>query len=140
MTAPDLRERMLHEVARLIVVALITLQLASFLSVAPGYFTLADHPCQTYCALTIQRARSLIEAGFSPHVYVAVLCVIVMLSVLLAATLALVLLVRRGRDAMALVTAYFVVLLPTTFVINLPPTELGAQQALAFAVPPWVDL
>jgi hypothetical protein len=131
---------MLHEVARLIVVALIMLQLASFLSVAPDYFTLADHPCQTNCALTIQAARSLIGAGVSPHVYVAVLCVVVMLSVLFATTLALVLLVRRGRDAMALVTAYFVVLLPTTFVTNLPPTELGSQQTLAFAVPPWVDL
>src|SRR5215470_12743881 len=40
---------------------------------------------------------------------------------------------------MALMTAYFVVLLTTTFVVNLPPIELGAQQALAFAVPPWVD-
>jgi hypothetical protein len=130
---------MLHELARLIVVALIMLQLASFLSVAPDYFTLADHPCQTYCALTIQAARSLFGAGVSPHVYVAVLCVVVMLSVLLATTLALVLLVRRGHDTMALVTAYFVVVLPTTFTLNLPPIEMGSQQTLAFAVPPWVD-
>src|SRR5262245_6676098 len=81
MSTPEHKVNAPLMVARLICVALIALQLASFLSVAPDYLTLADHPCQTSCALTIERARSLIGAGVSPHVYVAVLCVVVMLSV-----------------------------------------------------------
>jgi hypothetical protein len=120
-------------------VALIALQLVSFIAAAPGFFTLADHPCQTYCALTVQRARSLVGVGISPAVYAATLFIVVTLSVTLATAVALVLLVRRGRDRMALVTAYFVVVLPTTFVLNLAPSEIGSQQALSFAVPPWVD-
>src|SRR5262245_3652846 len=113
MTTPDQREPALLTVGRIICAALIALQLVSFISIAPAFFTLADHPCQNYCALTIQAAQSLVGVGVSPHVYVAVLFVVV-LSVLFATALALVLLIRRGRDAMALVTAYFVVLLPTT--------------------------
>jgi hypothetical protein len=117
-----------------------SLQLVSFISVAPAYFTLADHPCQTRCALTIQAARSLVGVGVSPWVYATVLVVVVVLSVVLATALALMLLIRRGRDPMALLTAYFVVLLPTNFGTNPPPAELGSQQILAFAAPPWVEL
>src|SRR5262245_24324241 len=102
MTTPDTRESSLLTVARLICGALIALQHASFLSVAPAYFTLAHHPCQTYCALTVQKAESLLAVGISPALYTVLLFVIVALSVALATAVALVLLVRRGRDLMAL--------------------------------------
>ena len=140
MTTPDQRGKALLTLARLICAALIALQLLSFISVAPAYLTLADHPCQNRCALTIQAAQSLVGVGVSPLVYSSVLFVVVALSVLFATALALVLLMRRGRDPMALLTAYFVVLLPTNFGTNLPPVELGSQQILAFAAPPWVEL
>jgi hypothetical protein len=121
-------------------VAFIALQLLTFLPVLPAYLTLADHPCRQNCALTIQDVRSLAGAGISPQGYAEVLFVVALLHVTLATLLALLLLLRRWRDRMALLTACFLVTVPTTFALHRAPIEIGPLQVTAFTLPPFLNL
>src|SRR5579871_6687189 len=102
---------------------LAAIQLLTFLPTLPQYFTLADHPCQQNCALTVQDANSVARAGFSPHLYALLLLAITLISVTVATTMAVLLFLRRSYDRMALIAAYFILILPTTLLINSGPTQ-----------------
>src|SRR5262249_43204634 len=67
------------------------------------------------------------------------LLVVAVLNLLLAAAMALILFVRRSHDLMALITAYFVLIVPTNS-INKPPIEFGTGQTTAFMLPSVLDL
>jgi hypothetical protein len=127
-------------IARAGCVAFIALQLLTFLPVLPAYRTLADHPCRQNCALIIQDARSRAGAGISPQGYARVLFVVALLHVALATLLALLLLIWRWHDRMALITACCVIALPTNFALHLAPIEIGPLQVTAFTLPPLLTL
>ena len=127
-------------IARAGSVAFIALQLLTFLPVLPAYLTLADHPCRQNCALTTQDARSLAGAGISPEAYSRVLFAVAVWHVTLATLLALLLLIRRWHDRMALLTACFLIAMPTTFALHREPIELGPLQMTAFTLPLLLNL
>lgn len=127
--------------ARATWLALAAIQIASFLTLVPAYFTLADHPCPLGCVLTLQRAQSLTSAGISPHAYVPLLLAATVISAATATTMAILLFLRRSHDRMALIAAYFILILPTTLLINSGPTQVsGPLQTTAFALPLAADL
>jgi hypothetical protein len=143
--APHVEQRRLFTSALFVIaragcVAFIALQLLTFLPVLPAYLTLADHPCRQNCALTIQDARSLTGAGISPHEYATVLFAVALLHVTLATLLAILLLIRRWYDRMALLTACFLVTAPTSFALHRAPIEIGPLQVTAFTLPPLLNL
>src|SRR5215467_9261846 len=125
---------------RLVWLALVTLQLISFVSLLPYYLPLADHPCMQECALTLQEADSLSRAGLSVRVYLVILLVVAMLNLLLAASIGAMLFMRRSQDGMVLIAAYVVIIIPTTSLLNFAPVELGSKQAIAFTVPLPIEL
>jgi len=125
---------------RLVWLALVTLQLISFVSLLPYYLPLADHPCMQECALTLQEADSLSRAGLSVRVYLVILLVVAMLNLLLAASIGGMLFMRRSQDGMVLIAAYVVIIIPTTSLLNFAPVELGSKQAIAFTVPLPIEL
>jgi hypothetical protein len=125
--------------ARSIWLLLAALQLVSFVPLLPHYLPRAQHPCPANCLLTVQQAHSLTRAGISLNVYVGSLLVVAVLNLLLAATMAGILFVRRSHEVMALITAYFVLVLPTSILFNYTPIETGFTQATAFALPPVLD-
>src|SRR5215470_513070 len=92
--------------ARSVWLVLVALQLASFVPLLPAYPALAEHPCPANCLLTAQEAQSLTRAGIALNVYVGSLLVVAVLNLLLAATMAGMIFVRRSREVMALITAY----------------------------------
>ena len=126
--------------ARAAWVALVAVQFVSFALFLPKYLPLAEHPCLQDCVLTIENARALIGVGIAPGAYLTALLVVTVLSTILAATMAFVLVVRRPRDWMALVTAAFVIILPTSILINSTPVEVSFAQTTAFTLPPLLDL
>src|SRR5262249_23678172 len=67
------------------------------------------------------------------------LLVITVLKLLVAATMAGILFVRRSREVMALITAYFVLVLPTFLPINLSPVVTDAAQTTALTLPLVLD-
>jgi hypothetical protein len=126
--------------ARIVWLALVALQLASFISLLPEYLPLADHPCSHDCLLTTQAAHVLADAGIAPRIYVAAMLVVTVLSVLVSVIVAGLLFARRSFDLMALLAAYDVVILPTSLLLNSAPFEKAATQATAFLLPPTLDL
>lgn len=126
--------------ARSVWLVLIALQLVSFVPLLPKYLPLAQHPCPANCLLTAQEARFLTSAGISLNVYVGSLLLVTVFNLLLTITLAGILFVRRSHEVMALMTAYFVLLLPTSLAINPAPIVTSALQTTAFLLPPVVDL
>src|SRR5262245_25692814 len=126
--------------ARIVWLLLAALQLISFVSLLPHYLPLAKHPCPQACLLTTREATLLTGAGISLTVYVGSLLVIAVLNLLLAATMAGILFVRRSHEAMALITAYFVLIVPTTYTLNKPPVAFGAEQTTAFTLPLVLEL
>lgn len=121
--------------ARAAWLALVVIQLTSFALFLPKYLPLAEHPCPRSCTLTIENARALTRAGIAPDVYLSALLVVITFSTLIATTMAVILVIRRPRDRMALITAAFVVILPTSVLINTPPVAVGFSQATAFRLP-----
>src|SRR5690348_15793139 len=107
-------------------------QVASYTSLSPDYFTLAEHPCQQTCTLTTREAAVLGTAAISTDLYVGALFAITTLNFLISVAISVMLFVRRSDDSMALITGYFVVVLPTTFLLNLAPTAIGNTQASGF--------
>ncbi len=126
--------------ARALWVALAALQLLSFASTAPGYFTLAAHPCAADCALTFQESRALGGVGIAPQSYLLALLALKLLSVIVAAIMAALLFVRRSRDWMALIAAYVILSLPTSMLLNLGPAVTTSLQATAFRLPLAADI
>ncbi len=121
--------------ARATWLALAAIQIASFLTLVPAYFTLADHPCPLGCVLTLQDAHSLTSAGISPHVYVPLLLAATVISVASATTMAILLFLRRSHDRMALIAAYYILILPTSLVFNQAPIVITYTQTTAFTLP-----
>src|SRR5262249_47137919 len=107
--------------ARAVWLVLAALQLVSFAPLLPKYLPLAENPCPANCLLTAQEAHALTSAGIAPKAYVASLLVAAVLKLLLAAMMAGVLFVRRSHEVVALMTAYFVLILPTFLPINQAP-------------------
>ena len=126
--------------ARAAWLALVVIQLTSFALFLPKYLPLAEHPCPENCTLTIENARMLTRAGIAPAAYLIALLVVIIFSALIATTMAVILVIRRPRDRMALITAAFVVILPTSVLINTPPVAVGFSQATAFRLPLPPDL
>src|SRR5262249_15696284 len=126
--------------ARIASLVLAAVQLISFVPLLPAYLPLAEHPCPQRCLLTAQEAQSLTRAGISLNLYVGSLLVVAVLNLLLAITMAGMLFVRRSHDVMALITAYFVLLLPTSLWLSAAPIVTSAIQTTAFLLPPAVDL
>ena len=120
--------------------ALVATQLLSFALFLPKYLPLAEHPCPENCTLTIENARALTRAGIAPATYLSALLVVIVVSTLIATAMAVILVVRRPRDRMALITAAFIVILPTSVLINTPPVAVGFSQATAFRLPLPLDL
>src|SRR5262249_28415664 len=104
------------------------------------YLPLAEHPCPQTCLLTTREAALLTGAGISLTIYVGSLLVVAVLNLLLAAAMALILFVRRSHEVMALITAYFVLILPTTYTLNKPPIAFGTGQTTAFTLPLVLEL
>ena len=125
--------------ARSVWLVLVALQLVSFVPLLPAYLPLAQHPCPANCLLTTQEAHSLTSTGISLNVYVGSLLATAVLKLLLAVTIAGILFVRRSHEVMALITAYFVLILPTFLPINLAPIVTGAAQTTAFTLPLMLD-
>jgi hypothetical protein len=119
---------------------LAAIQLFSFLPLLPRYATLADHPCRASCALTSQEAASLIRADISPHLYVWLLFAATVFSLAAATTMAILLFLRRSHDRMALVAAYFILILPTTLLFNFVPIVTSYAQTTAFTLPLALDI
>ena len=126
--------------ARISWLVLAAVQLVSFVPLLPKYLPLAGHPCPEKCLLTLREAQSLTSAGIAPSVYMGSLLVVAVLNLLLAATVAGILFVRRSHEVMALVTAYFVLLLPTSISLNYAPVETTLTQTTAFTLPLVLDL
>jgi hypothetical protein len=126
--------------ARSVWLVLVALQLVSFVPLLPAYLPLAQQPCPAHCLLTAQQAQSLTSAGISPTAYVGSLLVVAVLNVLLATTIAGILFVRRSHEVMALIAAYFVLILPTSLSLNSAPIVIGANQTTAFTLPLVLDL
>jgi hypothetical protein len=126
--------------ARSVWLLLVALQLVSFVPLLPKYLPLAEHPCPANCLLTAQEAQSLTSAGIAPTAYVASLLVVAVLNLLLAATMAGILFVRRSHEVMALIAAYFVLILPTSLALNPAPIVTGAAQTTAFTLSLVLDL
>lgn len=125
---------------RIVWLMLAALQLISFVSLLPHYLPLAEHPCPQTCLLTTHEAALLTGAGISLNVYVGSLLVVAVLNLLLAAAMAGTLFVRRSHEVMALLTAYVVLIVPTTYSMNKPPVEIAAGQTTAFMLPLALDL
>jgi hypothetical protein len=125
--------------ARSVWLVLVALQLVSFVPLLPAYLPLAEHPCPAHCLLTVREAQSLTRAGIALNVYLGSLLVITVLKLLVAATMAGILFVRRSHEVMALITAYFVLILPTFLPINGAPIVTGAAQTTAFTLPLVLD-
>ena len=126
--------------ARAAWLALVAVQLLSFALFLPNYLPLAEHPCPEKCTLTIENARALSDAGIAPAAYLSALLVVIVFSTLIATAMAVILVIRRPRDRMALITAAFVVILPTSLLINTPPVAVGFSQTTAFRLPLSLDL
>jgi hypothetical protein len=126
--------------ARAAWIVLAAIQLFSFLPLLPRYATLADHPCRASCALTAQEAASLIRADISPHLYVWLLFAATVFSLAAATTMAILLFLRRSHDRMALVAAYFILILPTTLLFNFVPIVTSYAQTTAFTLPLALDI
>jgi hypothetical protein len=126
--------------ARAVWIMLAASQLLSFLPLLPRYATLADHPCPQRCALTAQDATALTRAGFSPHLYVWLLFAATVFSVAAAMTMAILLFLRRSYDRMALIAAYFILILPTTLLFNFVPIVTSYAQSTAFTLPLALDI
>jgi len=126
--------------ARSVWLVLVTLQLVSFVPLLPAYLPLAQHPCPANCLLTAQEAHSLTRAGIAPTAYVVSLLVVAVLNLLFATTIAGILFVRRSHEVMALIAAYFVLILPTSLSLNSAPIVTGANQTTAFTLPLMLDL
>lgn len=126
--------------ARAAWIVLAAIQLLSFLPLLPRYATLADHPCQASCALTAQEAASLIGVGISPHLYVWLLFAATVFSLAAATTMAILLFLRRSHDRMALIAAYFILILPTTLLFNFVPIVTSYAQTTAFTLPLALDV
>lgn len=126
--------------ARAAWLALVAVQLLSFALFLPKYLPLAEHPCPENCVMTIENARALTGAGIAPVAYLSALLVVIVSSTLIATTMAVILVIRRPHDRMALITAAFVVILPTSLLINTPPVAVGFSQTTAFRLPLPVDL
>ena len=118
----------------------VAVQLVSFALLLPKYLPLAEHPCPQNCVLTVEDARALTGVGIAPGAYLTALLFVTVVSTILAATMAIILIIRRPRDGMALITAAFVVILPTSVLINTPPVEVNFAQATAFTLPLALDL
>jgi hypothetical protein len=125
--------------ARSVWLVLVALQLVSFVPLLPAYLPLAQDPCPAHCLLTAQEAQSLTRAGIALNVYVGSLLVVAVLKLLVAAAMAGILFVRRSHEVMALITAYFVLILPTFLPINQAPIVTGAAQTTAFTLPLVLD-
>jgi hypothetical protein len=126
--------------ARAAWLALVVIQLVSFALFLPKYLPLAEHPCPENCTLTTENARALTHAGIAPAAYLSALLIVIVFSTLIATTMAVILVIRRPRDRMALITAAFVVILPTSVLINTPPVAVGFSQTTAFQLPLPLDL
>jgi len=119
---------------------LVALQLLSFVLLLPRYLHLAEHPCPQNCLLTAREAELLTSAGISLNNYVGSLFVVTVVNLLLAVSIAGILFVQRSHEVMALITAYFVCIVPTTYMSNKPPTEVGAAQTTGFVLPLVLEL
>lgn len=126
--------------ARVLWVALVAMQLLSFASAVPGYFTLADHPCASDCALTIRESNVLGGIGVAPQSYVLLLLTLKALSVAVSTFMAALLFVRRSNDWMALIAAYAILIIPTSALLNLGPTVATSTQTTAFNLPVAADI
>src|SRR5262249_45374665 len=137
--APSLASRPLEGrallLARAVWLVLAAVQLVSFVPLLPTYLPLAQHPCSANCLLTTQESYSLTHARISPTAYVGSLLVVAVLKLLLSATMAGVLFLRRSHEVMALFTAYVVLILPTFLPINHAPIVIGATQTTALTLP-----
>lgn len=139
-TTASVETRSQHGYLRFGWLALVVLQLASFVPLLPDYLPLARHPCPANCLLTIQEAQSLTRAGISPILYVGALLIVTVVNLVVSTAIAVILIARRSSDFMALFTAYLVLVLPTTQVLNLAPIKTSAIQTTAFSLPPALDL
>jgi hypothetical protein len=126
--------------ARSVWLVLAALLLVSFVPLLPAYLPLAQHPCPAHCLLTAQEAHALTRAGIAPTAYVVSLLVVAVLNLLFATMIAGILFVRRSHEVMALIAAYFVLLLPTSLSLNSAPIVIGANQTTAFTLPLVLDL
>ncbi|MDE3229130.1 MAG: hypothetical protein KGO05_04555 [Chloroflexota bacterium] len=126
--------------ARTLWIALAAIQLLSFASTVPGYFSLADHPCASNCALTLQERHILSGAGIAPQSYVLTLLALKALSVLVAAIMATLLFVRRSRAWLALVAAYVILIIPPSTALDLGPAVTTSAQMTAFRLPLVADI
>jgi hypothetical protein len=126
--------------ARVVWVALAAVQLLSFASGVPGYFTLADHPCASNCALTARESNVLSDIGVAPHSYVLLLLALKTLGVAVSTIMAALLFTRRSNDWMALVAAYVILIIPTSAGLDFGPTITASTQATAFKLPIAADI
>ena len=108
---PHLKGRTLL-LARLIWMALVALNLVSFITDIPNYFTAFQQVCVRTCAFSPRQADALAAIGVSMPTYAMMVVTLACAVVLTALIMALLLFWRRSDDWMALIVSFSLLALP----------------------------
>jgi hypothetical protein len=130
---PRLRGKMLLAV-RGIWIALVAVNLVSFITSVPGYFATLQRACRQTCTFLPQQAKALAALGISMSAYawmvVALACVVVLISL----AMALLLFWRRSDDWMALIIAFSLLALPAGNLSTLAASDSAPIAPLALTL------
>jgi hypothetical protein len=122
-------------VARTVWLALFVATIAAVVATLPRYVETLSRACMDTCAFSPIQARMLRSTGIAMEAFARASAALAIVSVLIAAGIALVLFWRRSNEWMVLVVAYFLVIYPVTIVGNVSDSASSSSvSALELAV------
>ncbi len=114
-------------VVRVVWLLLVAATIAAFVDTLPQYVESLSHACTDNCAFSLTQVRALNAAGISIQAFTLVSAALAVVSLLIAAVIALILFWRRSNEWMVLVVAYFLVIYPVTIVGNISDAASSAS-------------
>lgn len=120
--------------ARILWIALVAINLVSFITSIPNLFAAAEQVCPQGCSFVPQQQKALTDIGISMQVYATMVVAFAIVIALVSLAMGLLVFWRRSDDVMALIVALFLAVTPTGNISAFTPSSGPPANSLAIAL------